>query len=138
MKIDSRDLENAFYTILERDHEFNDPRWSFAIKVRDVQGKTLIDATFRFRTKGKDNEFNMAIQAKRAVLRFDIDAKIIRASFDEVVEIEHFGPAGGRVLVDHDDLEIPIPPNDPLKTQQRLLALAASPPHLTPNRRDEQ
>ena len=56
MKIDSRDLENAFYTILERDHEFNDPRWPFAIKVRDVQGKTLIDATFRFRTKGKDNE----------------------------------------------------------------------------------
>ncbi len=88
----------------------------------------MIDATFRFRTKGKDNEFNMAIQAKRAVLRFDIDAKIIRASFDEVVDIEHFGPAGGRVLIDHDDLEIPIPPNDPLKAQQSLLALAASPP----------
>ena len=71
----SRDLEDALYKLLKRDHEFNDPRWPFMIKVRDVQEKNLIDATFKHRTKGKVNEYDAVIQARRAVLRFDLDAK---------------------------------------------------------------
>ena len=70
--IRARDLEDALYKILKRDREFNDPRWPFVIKVRDVQGKNLVDATFKHRTKGKKPEFDAVIQARRAVLRFDL------------------------------------------------------------------
>ena len=119
----SRDLEDYLYTVLKRNHEFNDPRWPFVIKVRDVQEKNLIDATFRHRTKGKNNEYGTLIQARRAVLRVDLDAKIVRA-FLEHVEIQHFGRAGGVVLIGDDTLEIPIPPTDLLMTQRASPALA--------------
>jgi RNA polymerase sigma factor (sigma-70 family) len=67
-----RDLEEAFYRILKRDHEFNDPDWPFVIKVRGVVGKSLVNATFKHRVKGRPNEFDAVIESKRAVLRFDV------------------------------------------------------------------
>ena len=70
-----RDLEEAFYRILKRDHEFNYPDWPFVIKVRDVVGKSLVNATFKHRVKGRPNEFDAVIESKRAVLRFDLKAK---------------------------------------------------------------
>ena len=122
--IHSRDLEDYLYTVLKRDHEFNAARWPFVIKVRDVQEKNLIDATFRHRTKGNNNEQWHADPGQgRAVLRVDLDAKIVRA-FLEHVEIQHFGQAGGVVLIGDDTLEIPIPPTDLLMTQRASPALA--------------
>ena len=44
-----------FYKLLKRDREFNNPRWPFLIKVRDVEGKDMIDATFKHAAKNKDN-----------------------------------------------------------------------------------
>ena len=110
----SRDLEDALYKLLKRDHEFNEPRWPFVIKVRDVQDKRLIDATFKHRTKGLVNEYDAIIQAKRAVLRFDLNAKIVRA-FLEHAEVQHFSRDadmrfGDTALIDNETLEIPIPP----------------------------
>ena len=42
-----------FYKLLERDREFNHPKWPFLIKVRDVQGSKMIDATFKHKVKGR-------------------------------------------------------------------------------------
>ena len=42
-------LEEEFFSTLKKDHEFNDPRWPFLIKVKEVQDKTLVDATFKHR-----------------------------------------------------------------------------------------
>ena len=42
-----------FYKLLKRDREFNNPRWPFLIKVRDVEGKVMIDATFKHRSQGQ-------------------------------------------------------------------------------------
>jgi RNA polymerase sigma factor (sigma-70 family) len=123
--IRSRDLEDALYTILKRDREFNDRRWPFVIKVRDVQGKTLIDATFKHRTKGKDNEFDALIQARRAVLRFDPEATIVRAFLEEA---EVHPPVHDLILINNKILEIPIPPEDPLSAKQSLPAKAGAPP----------
>ena len=107
----SRDLENALYKILKRDHEFNDPRWPFVIKVRDVQEKSLIDATFKHRRKGSVDEYDAIIQARRAVLRFDLGAKVVRV-FLEHSEVQHFGRDTDIVLIDNDKLVIPMPPTD--------------------------
>ena len=34
-----KDLEDMFYKLLAKEHEFNNPKWPFLIKVRDVQGR---------------------------------------------------------------------------------------------------
>jgi RNA polymerase sigma factor (sigma-70 family) len=121
-----RDLENAFYRILERDHEFNGPDWPFVITVRDVVGKSLVDATFRHRAKGKPNEFDAVIQSKRAVLRFDLEAKTIRIFLGRS-EVERFGRDTDVMLVDKDVLEIPIPPTNSVIGQQILRGLPVAP-----------
>jgi RNA polymerase sigma factor (sigma-70 family) len=108
----ARDMEDTLYKILKRDHEFNDPRWTFMIKVRDVQQKTLIDATFKHRAQETINEYDAIVQAKRAVLRFDLDSKIVRA-FLEDAETQRFGRADTVVLINNRTLEIPIPAGDP-------------------------
>jgi RNA polymerase sigma factor (sigma-70 family) len=118
----SRDLEDALYKILERDREFNDPRWPFVIKVRDVQERSLIDATFKHRLQGKVNEYDAIIQARRAVLRFDMGAKVVRI-FLEHVEVQHFRRDADVVLINNDTLVMPIPPTDllmPLRTSPAL------------------
>ena len=103
-----RDLEETFYRILKRDHEVNVADWPFVIKVREVVGKSLVDATFQHRVKGKPNEFDAVIQSKRAVFRFDLKAKIIRV-FLEQSEIQRFQRDSDVMLINNDILEIPIP-----------------------------
>jgi RNA polymerase sigma factor (sigma-70 family) len=123
--VHSRDLEDALYKILKQDHEFDDPRWPFVIKVRDVQAKSLIDATFKHRTMGKVNEYDAIIQARRAVIRFDPDAKTARI-FLEHVEIQHFTRDADIVLINEDTLVIPIPPTDLLMPQRTSPTLGES------------
>ena len=105
-----RVVEDAFYRILKRDREFNDPDWAFIIKVHDVQEKTLIDATFKHRIiKGNVNEYDAVIQAKRAVLHFNWDAKIIRAALEDAEVQRLVKDADVHFLVKDQALEIPIP-----------------------------
>ena len=125
----ARGLEDTLYKILKRDHEFNDARWAFVIKVRDVQEKTLIDATFTHRRQGQVNEYDAVIQAKRAVLRFDLDAKIVRA-FLEDSEGQHFGREGDTFVIKNDVLEIPIPAGNTFIAEQNLPGRAAAPREL--------
>ncbi len=67
-----KDLEDTFYKFLRRDREFNNSRWPFLIKVSDVQGKDMINATFNKRAKNPDNSdtYSMTIQAKRSTASF--------------------------------------------------------------------
>jgi outer membrane protein assembly factor BamB len=113
----SRDLEDALYKILKRDHEFRAPQWTYVIKVRDVQGKTLIDATFVHRTAGKDNEFDAVIRAKSAVLRVDLAANVVHATL-ESVESQRFDRDAVLLLADQMTLNIPIPPGNRLVADQ--------------------
>ena len=74
--------------VLARDREFNHPKWPFLIKVRDVQGSKMIDATFKHKVKGS-NDYDAMIQAKKAELHFDLKDKLVRV-FLEDAEIQHF------------------------------------------------
>jgi len=125
--IQARELEDALYKILERDHEFTDTNWPFVIKVRDVQGRSLIDTTLQHRTKGKVDQFDALIQAKRALLRVDVERKIVRL-FLEKAEIQKLRQGPDIVLLDNDVLEIPIPLGNLSDTQLSLRALAAASP----------
>ncbi len=47
-----KDVEDTFYKWLKKDHEFNNPRWPFLIKVPDVKDKVMIEPTFKHRVHG--------------------------------------------------------------------------------------
>jgi RNA polymerase sigma factor (sigma-70 family) len=124
--IQSRDLEDALYKILRRDRKFDDPRWPFAVKVGDVQDKSLIDVRIIHRTKEKPGEFDAVIQAKRAVVRVDTVANVVRLSLEQS-EVQKFGPGGDVIQVENDVLEFPIPPGG-LLAEQGLPAPAEARP----------
>jgi beta-lactamase regulating signal transducer with metallopeptidase domain len=101
-------LYKRLYEALKKEHEFNDPRWPFLIKVRDVAGRTLIDATFKHRVSGKD-EFDLVIQARKAELHVGTGAKVVRV-FLEDTEVQHYRRDPDVILIQDRVLEIPVPP----------------------------
>ena len=105
-----KDLEDTFYKFLKRDREFNNPSWPFLIKVRDVEGKIMIDATFNKRAKNKDNSdtYSATIFAKRAQLHFDDKKKLVRVHLDQA-ELQNYGKDDDVALINRNILEIPIP-----------------------------
>jgi len=72
-----KNFEDAFYKVLKMEREFANPGWPFLIKVRDVdiETKTMYDATFKHRSKnGGSLTFDAIVQAKTAVIKFDMEA----------------------------------------------------------------
>ena len=100
-------LEEDFFITLKKDLEFNDPRWPFLIKVKDVQDKTLIGATFKHRAGSEHpNSFDMVVQAEKATIEFDKEKGVARVHFDGA---EITNPREDVSLADNQTLEIPIP-----------------------------
>jgi len=90
-----RNLEEIFYRCLKNEHEFNNNGWPFLIMVKDVEDKTMIDATFKHRVSGSrdPNNFDSVIQAKKAVVHFDTEKKLARIYLD-----------GSHISDPHDDV----------------------------------
>ncbi len=105
-----KDLEDTFYKFLRRDREFNNARWPFLIKVRDVEGRDMIDATFNKRAKNKDNTdtYSATIFAKRARLQFMEKEKLVRVHLDQS-ELQNYGKDDDVALINRNILDIPIP-----------------------------
>jgi lipopolysaccharide export system permease protein len=80
-KIVFANVEDYFYKMLKKEREFNNPNWPFYIKVRDVEGKTLLDAYFKHRAGGPQhpNQFDLIVHAKRATVSFDLDKNVCTA-----------------------------------------------------------
>jgi lipopolysaccharide export system permease protein len=113
-----KDLEDTFYKVLKKEHEFNSPRWPFLIKVRDVQEKEMIDATFKHKVKGQD-DFDMVIQAKRAVLHIDLKAKLVRVFFKDA-EVQRYHHGSDVALINNKYVEIPIPPDSSFDVDKKI------------------
>ena len=116
-----KDLEDTFYKFLKRDREFNNPRWPFLIKVRDVEGKVMIDATFNKRAKAKDNSdtYSATIQAKRAELHFDLKESLVRVHLDKA-ELQNYGTDNDAFLINRNILEMPIPQESQFGMEQAV------------------
>src|SRR3954462_700204 len=68
------DMEDTFYKFLKMQRQFDNPKWPFLIMVRDVDGKTMLDATIKHRTargRGGPASFDTIIQASKARIYFD-------------------------------------------------------------------
>jgi lipopolysaccharide export system permease protein len=113
-----KDLEDTFYKVLKKEHEFNNPRWPFLIKVRDVQDQVMIDATFKHRSKGQD-DFDLVIQSKTAVLHIDLPARIVKVFFEEA-EVQHSRHNADVMLINNRYLQIPIPPDSQFDVEKKI------------------
>lgn len=77
-----QDFEDMLYKVLKKEGEFKGMNGPFYISAQDVDGRTLIGAIFRHRTKDKANEFDMTISAERARIRFDVPNKLVRVDLE--------------------------------------------------------
>jgi lipopolysaccharide export system permease protein len=105
-----KDVEDTFYKFLKRDREFNNGKWPFLIKVSDVDGRIMKDATFNKRAKAKDGSdtYSATIFAKRAELHFALKEGLVRVHLDQA-EIQNYGADSDAFLVNRNILEMPIP-----------------------------
>jgi lipopolysaccharide export system permease protein len=67
-------LEDYFYKVLKKERQFDTPAWPFFVRVDDVEGREMINATFKHRVPGNAESFDMVVQARRARIHFDTDA----------------------------------------------------------------
>ena len=113
-------FEDAFYKFLKRDHELNNPQLPFLILVRDVEGKTLIGATFKHRSEKAKNyhpvapgqeedpsTYDMIIQAKRARIEFDMDHDVAHVHL-EGSDIQQGGKATS-LVINNERFDFPLP-----------------------------
>jgi lipopolysaccharide export system permease protein len=106
-----KNMEEMFYKFLKKDREFNNQKWPFLIKVRDVEEKTMIQATFKRRSKSPTGPpFDMIVQASRAVLTFDMDRGEAHVYLDgATVTTLGDGKHEDIVLINNDTLVMPLP-----------------------------
>jgi lipopolysaccharide export system permease protein len=71
------DVEETLYTMLGRDHAFNQPRLNYAMWVRQVQGHKLLTALFKRRDANDANRYDIVAWAREAELRVDMRRKLI-------------------------------------------------------------
>src|SRR3954451_4953119 len=114
-----QNMEEMFYKFLKKDREFNNPRWPFLIKVRDVQGKLMYDATFKHRVGGPQgaNSYDMTVQAKTAKIHFDTDRGVAVVFLDGA---ETTNPREDVSLINNQILEIPIPSSNDAMKEKRI------------------
>ncbi|MDX2036034.1 MAG: LptF/LptG family permease [Isosphaeraceae bacterium] len=121
-----KSFEDGFYKFLKRDRELNDGRLPFLVKVKDVEGRDLIGATFKHRSEKAKNQdrlalarpagsqtddaatFDLVIQAKRARIDFDFDKNVAHVTLVGS-DIQQGGKETS--LVVNDAIEIPLPPD---------------------------
>jgi len=120
-KVVFANIEDLFYKKLKMDRVFDVKAWPFLIKVKDVEGRTMIGATFKKRSarpeasvlpRGADAEepdaFDMVVQAKKAWMKFDFDAGLLRVHFEDA-EIRQSGDFANQGTIRDTSVEFPIP-----------------------------
>jgi lipopolysaccharide export system permease protein len=82
-----KDVEEFLYGMLKTERSINHPRLSYAIWVRQVQGRRLLDATFKRRDI--HGEYDLVARAREAELR-------VNSAKNEVVVYMRVEPAAGQ------------------------------------------
>jgi lipopolysaccharide export system permease protein len=100
------DVKELLYAELKRDKGISHPRLDFAMWVRDVQGRRLIDATFQHRRKGGTLAHDIVIRSREAELEVDLARhKLIVKMRDG--EIFNQGGAFGIFQYHEEEVELP-------------------------------
>jgi lipopolysaccharide export system permease protein len=80
-----KNMEDTFYMFLKKEGEFNNPNWPFFIGVKDVQGRLLVDATFKHRKVGAQNPntYDFTVQSRTAIVHFDTKKKKVEVTLHD-------------------------------------------------------
>ncbi|SIO62302.1 lipopolysaccharide export system permease protein [Singulisphaera sp. GP187] len=115
------DMEEAFYKVLKKERQFDKAEWPFMIIVRDVEGKTMLDATFKHRTgvvgQGTPRSFDTIVQAKKARIHFDMTKHQAQVYLDEA-EINN--PSKDVSLINNQILPFDLPAERRALNQKRI------------------
>jgi lipopolysaccharide export system permease protein len=104
------DVKELMYQELKRDKNINHPRLPFAIFVRDVQGRKLIDATFQHRRAPNDPVHDLVIRAREAELEVDMQRrKLIVKMYDGEVVNKDNGGGGPWAVFPYREEEVELP-----------------------------
>ena len=109
-----QNIEDLFYKKLKMDRVFDVPEWPFLIKVKDVEDRVLLGATFKQRAAKPNNPlpisgtaepesgpaYDMVIQATEATINFDFDHQKVIVHFKDA-NISKSGPEENEGIV-HD------------------------------------
>ena len=101
-------MEDYFYKVLKKQREYDTPAWPFFVRADDVQGRTMINATFKHRVPGNPDAFDMVVQARQARLHFDVKAK---KALVELIDAETESLPAILIINGKKYLEFPLPPN---------------------------
>lgn len=127
------DMEDLFYKTLKKDRQIDRADWPFLIMVRDVDERTMIDATFKHRVGGPGRNapksFDTIVQAKKARVEFDMTKLQARVYLDEA---EVSNPSKDVSLINNSILPFDIP------AERRALKLKRIQEQTTPEMMDEQ
>ena len=123
-KVIFKDVEDLFYKKLKMDRVFDVKAWPFLIKVKDVQDKTLIGATFKKRAEKPEQSalipkvadaeepaaYDMIVQAKSARIKFDFEreAPTVHVYLQDAT-VTQAGVLPNEATIKDDTLDIPIP-----------------------------
>lgn len=98
-----KDIEELLYSRLRRDLCFNEPRVNYAIWVRDVQGRRLLNATFKKRdANGRDE---IIAQAEIAELTVDLEGETVWVEMWQ----GDMSKDGGATYFSFDKEKVPLP-----------------------------
>jgi lipopolysaccharide export system permease protein len=97
-------MEDIFLDILATQHMISDADRGYSITVHEVRDRTLIDATFRYRTS---NHQQLTLRAEAARIHFDLENEEIRLLLKNAVGSRPGSDSAGEL--DTHELSFPLP-----------------------------
>ena len=121
-KVIFQNMEDFFYKKLKKERVFDLKTWPFLIKVQDVQGRTLIGATFKKRADKhgptalmprspeaeEQDEWDMVVMSKTAQIKFDFEHEMVHVFFSDA-NIRQIGVKPNEGTFKETTVDIPIP-----------------------------
>lgn len=109
-----RDREDLIYKLLKKNKELMIPRSPIFVKVRDVEGRDLIDPTFKRISRDANHveTITATIQAKRARLHFDLNRRVVVVHLEDA-EVQNYGVDGDVTLLPDNTFEFDFPDESP-------------------------
>ncbi len=132
-KVIFQNLEDFFYKKLKMDRVFDVKSWPFLIKVKDVEGRVMIGATFKKRSAPPDQALNlprppdadeppaydMVIQARKAWIKFDFEHEKVRVYFVDA-DIRQSGEASNEARVQETFFDFELPNKGAFESGSRM------------------
>jgi lipopolysaccharide export system permease protein len=127
-----KSVEDGFYKFLKKERTFDRPQWPFLIQVKDLEGHTMIGATFKHRAprpSGGRNAnidpkdftyFDVVIQAKRANIEFDNVNHLMHIKLDGSDITQGTSKKQTSWVVNDSQIDLPLPPEFEKPLEKRI------------------